>query len=163
MEIFKEPEVIAAIIGVVGALITALFSVSKVSKEIYSKNVIEQRTLWIRTFREKLSVFMSAWEAKRISKNNSKIQDFDREKYNELMIKGEEARYYLLSTLNTKTFENNEYNQYLKDCLLEMKLIEKIDSKELLEDSYTEDFMECANRMLHQVWVRAKEEAGRNA
>lgn len=153
---------LTGVLTLIGVIITAVISVITVKREIYSRRVIEERTKWLLKFREHLGDFMSAFEAKRRSINNYYGPNFDVEEYNKLMIKGENARYQMISMLNTTTLKGNEYNFYLKEKLFEMNLIKKIEQTEFankFDDDYIKDLMKCFNLMLEQVWQESKRES----
>lgn len=156
-------DVLSAIIAFAGVCITGIISVIAIKREIYSKRVIQERIKWLNTFRNYWSDFMSAWETKRNSVNNRYAPNFDVKDYNDLMIKGEKARYYMISMLNTNTVKGNECNYLLKDYLKRMNLIKEIPINELENfDSEMNDLLECCNRMLEKVWQKAKKESGEN-
>lgn len=156
-------DVLSAIIAFVGVCITGIISVIAIKREIYSKRVIQERIKWLNTFRNYWSDFMSAWETKRNSVNNRYAPNFDVKDYNDLMIKGEKARYYMISMLNTNTVKGNECNYLLKEYLKRMNLIKEIPINELENfDLEMNDLIECCNRMLEKVWQKAKKESGEN-
>ena len=156
-------DVLSTIIAFAGVCITGIISVIVIKREIYSKRVIQERIKWLNTFRNYWGDFMSAWEAKRNSVNNRYEPNFDVKDYNNLMIKGEKARYYMISMLNTNTVQGNECNYLLKDYLKRMNLIKEIPINELEKfDSEMNDLLECCNRMLEKVWQKAKKESGEN-
>lgn len=155
--------VLSAIIAFVGVCVTGIISVIVIKREIYSKRVIQERIKWLNTFRNYWSDFMSAWETKRNSVNNRYAPNFDVKDYNDLMIKGEKARYYMISMLNTNTIQGNECNYLLKAYLKRMNLIKEIPINELEKfDLEMNDLIECCNRMLEKVWQKAKKESGEN-
>ena len=159
-----DSEIIAAFItgglAFIGLFVTGYFGIRKINKETYSKRVIEERTKWLLKFRELWGDFMSAWEAKSTSVNNFYNPKFDKDKYNDLMIRGENARYQLISMLNTNTVSNNECNFLLKYYLEKMNLIKKISVKDMkLIDSEKSNILNCCNRVLEKVWQRAKKES----
>lgn len=153
---------LTSLLTLIGVILTAVISVITVKKEIYSRRVIEERTKWLLKFRTHLGEFMSAFEAKRCSTNNYYGPNFNVDEYNKLIIKGENARYQMISMLNTTTLKGNEYNFYLKEKLFEMNLIKKIEQTEFtnkFDDDYIKDLMKCFNLMLEQVWQESKRES----
>ena len=156
-------EILSGVIAFVGVCITGIISVTVIKKEIYSKRVIQERIKWLNIFKNHWGNFMSAWEVKRNSVNNHYEPNFDVKSYNELMIKGEKARYYMISMLNTNSIEGNECNFLLKQYLKRMNLVKEIPINELQQrDEKMEEFIECCNRMLEKVWQKAKKESGEN-
>lgn len=138
----------------IGVIVTAVISVITVKREIYSRRVIEERTKWLLKFRTHLGEFMSAFELKRERNNGTE--------YNDLMIKGENARFQMISMLNTSTVKGNEYNFYLKERLFEMTLFNSIKRSEFIkkfDEEYIKGFMNCCNLMLEQVWQESKRES----
>ena len=156
-------EILSGAIAFIGVCVTGIISVTVIKKEIYSKRVIQERIKWLNIFRNHWGDFMSAWEVKRNSVNNRYEPNFDVKSYNELMIKGEKARYYMISMLNTNSIEGNECNFLLKQYLKRMNLVKEIPINELQQrDEKMEEFIECCNRMLEKVWQKAKKESGEN-
>lgn len=146
----------------IGVIITAVISVITVKREIYSRRVIEERTKWLLKFREHLGDFMSAFELKRERNKGRCHLKFNGTEYNDLMIKGENARFQMISMLNTSTVKGNEYNFYLKERLFEMTLFKSIKRSEFIkkfDEEYVKNFMNCCNLMLEQVWQESKRES----
>ena len=150
--------IISAVFTLVGVIVTIVIGVNNIKKEIYSKNVIDERAKWLTSFRDDLGTFMAAWEMKKNSNNNSNTLNFDKHLYDEMMIEGEKSRYILISKLNTSTLLGNEYNKYLKDHLEKMSLIGGL-SINNMNSINEKEFMIFMNLMLENEWQKIKKEA----
>ena len=77
---------------------------------------------------------------------------------NEVILEAEEARYVLITRINTNKFEGNEYNFRYKEILKEIKF-----DKTIKESFNKDEFLDLTNLILETEWQKIKRESrGKN-
>ena len=141
---------IAAVITVVGAVITAVITYHEHKKQQWIGTVAKERIDWLKSFREEIGKIVLA-----VHEFNKHIEDKDNchSNYNETIQNGDSAKYVLISRLNTNSIDGNEFNFSFKEMLLGIDFYGR--SKIDFDD---EEFMRLANLILEKEWAKIKEE-----
>ena len=149
-------EILAALIGIIGIFITGMFGIHQYNRQIWSNNVSNERMKWLVSFREEVGLIMKALKcidenAFKMKCNNESNKSTCKE-LSKIILDGEEARFKLISRINTNKIDGNEYNFAYKRILLDIKFdgTDKINY---------ESFMELTNLILEEEWQKVKKEA----
>ena len=148
--------VITSIISIAGIMVPAIIGIFQFKKESYNKRVTEERIRWLNKVREDYSTIMAAYDLKHAGINNYCSPQVDKNYYDQMMFEATQAKYNLISRLNTNKLEGNEYNYYLKDILSKMEFIAT--EKYVFSDEEILLFKEYMNLMLEQEWQKSKKE-----
>lgn len=125
-------------------------------KESYNKRVTEERIKWLNKVRDDYSKIMAALTLKNDSYCNKDLY-IDQNEYNNRMYEADVAKYDLISRLNTSTYEGNEYNEILKEFLINLSFSTGSEDK-LPKEEKVKLFMTYMNLMLEKEWKKSKKE-----
>lgn len=159
----REPEVIAAIISVIGVLISVLVGFYQYKQSKWNEYVSKERTIWLKEFREEYSLIMQAYYVskhlendKLVLKNSEddkgKSIEFECKQREEIICNGIKAKYKLITRINTNNLRNNKYNAAYKELLSSIDFI----SNEHFDEN---EFKELTNKILEDEWKKVKKEA----
>ena len=156
--------IFSALIQVIGVFFTVFVGFIQFKKNKWSENVSKERTIWLKEFRQEVGKIMKAYEILSVQdcykccacKNNNKKNIICG--MNEVILEAEEARYVLITRINTNKFEGNEYNFRYKEILKEIKF-----DKTIKESFNKDEFLDLTNLILETEWQKIKRESrGKN-
>lgn len=143
--------IVAAIIAVIGVIITALISLLIFKAQRYSENVSKERMTWLRQFRDEIEKISMGLKIN--NHTNCCCSSLSEEKL-KYILEAEGARYKLISRLNTNKKKGNLFNLELKNEL------EKMDFSVKHDEEYMRRIMFLANYILEREWKKVKRESG---
>ena len=145
-------EIIAALIAVIGVIITAVVSLIVYKAQRYSENVSKERMNWLRQFRDEIEKISIGLKLNNHYCCKCPFKNFDEKaKY---LLEAEGARYKLISRLNTNNLEGNQFNLELK------RELERMDFSQPHKEKYMRRIMFLANAILEREWQKVKKESG---
>lgn len=166
IEIFDK--IIIPLITSFGTIATILVGVFNYKRTRWSENVSKERMEWIKSFRIEVGKIMKAYAViknttQAASSSSNQTTDTNTNKPANLNInpqidiesiktEAEEARYMLITRINTNIIDGNEYNPEYK------KILQKLDFNNV--SNFPEKrFMELTNIILEAEWQKVKKEA----
>lgn len=146
----NNSEFIGSIITVIGIVFSTLIGFHQYRENKWCENVSKERTNWLKEFRQEVGSIMSAYALLDNQSNNNEKENLD--SYCEIFKKAEEARYKLITRINTNKVKGNEYNFRYKEILMNINIKDKNTYKK-------EEFMNLTNLILEAEWQKVKREA----
>lgn len=156
-----ETEIIAAIITVVGVLLTALITYYQFRKEQWQKSVSDSRNHWLNDFRDEFGVlagyieYLKKYGCQQLPGNDSNTADDEDNKRGERskeLLEALNAKNKLYTRINTNSSTmGNEYNEAYK-LTLESINFNKIKEFDL------DLFKKLTNLILEKEWQKVKKE-----
>lgn len=150
IEIFEK--IIIPIITAIGAIVTFIIGIIKYKQTRWSENVSKERMEWIKSFRIEVGKIMKAYA---VIKNTTQLANLNinpQTNIESIKAEAEEARYMLITRINTNIIDGNEYNPEYK------KILQKLDFNNV--SNFPEKrFMELTNIILEAEWQKVKKEA----
>lgn len=168
-------ELIGSLISFFGVLITGMLAIHSLKEQKWSENVSKERMKWLVEFRNEVSRIASAvvllnskngllynnsgvsWDNEQNNSENTKSPKsifFNNQRYVDIIIDAERARWSLYTRINTNSLIGNEYNYYYKKALLSIDF-----TSSDINDFDIKSFMELTNHILEQEWQKVKKEA----
>lgn len=161
-----EPEIVSALIAVIGVFLTAMVSFYIYKNQNWAKIVSQSRNKWIDGFRDDISVILATLRLlEQYYKNNSNDKKEESTSVCKSIInqnqtficskifEAEEARARTLTRLNTSRKVGNFKNFPLDNVLRDIDFYEEVDNE--IFDSLND----LTKEVLEQEWQRVKKEA----
>ena len=158
-------DIICSLITVVGVLITTIVGFKQFRINKWCATVSKERMIWLKSFRKEVGKIMKAYELlsnqncykcnnyKKCNKGQKNLCRMDK-----IILEAEEARYILITRINTNKLKGNEYNFRYKEIL------EKIEFNKSIQKRFPKkEFLLLTNLILEEEWRKVKREAkGKN-
>lgn len=141
--------IIAALIGVGGVLITAVVTIVVAKRQSYSNTVTKERSVWLQHFREEVnSLFAGLYVLRNhFATNKKQFSDIEIN----FISKAVGARASLVTRLKSFPLLGNEFNQTLKEKLMEIDF--NSENKDI-----EKDILPLINIILEREWEKVKNE-----
>lgn len=151
---------------IISALIAAFIAVYNYRKQSWCDNVSKERMKWMNEFRNEVGKiikaiklfeqceYLSSLEFKNDENNNFEHKECEINEHLQTILEGEEAKYKLLTRINTNSVKGNEFNFEYKKMLNNL-----IFSKDKIKEFDVDAFMKLTNIILEFEWEKVKKEA----
>lgn len=151
---FDISSIIVCLITTLGVILTAVISFHQYKQTKWNENVSKERALWLKEFRKEFGLIMKAYAL--IQSDEKETEDSKKECIENcnIILDAEEARYVLISRINTNKLEGNEFNFRYKELLKEIKF-----AKEGFKEEQMKELLNLTNLILESEWQKIKKEA----